>query len=139
MGGPVVIFGCYKIRQAHTDAFLQVHRESDNPIVKRLAAFATEIYDHVVEDCVGVLDAEVRGGSWFARTFLVTMHWLKSTEPGLNLGATPRDVSQDIATLEAALRELEATHGGPDPKQWRWGDGLPMSLLPTTPSASTKI
>jgi len=44
-----------------------------------------------------------------------------------HLGATPRDLGHDVAAATAALTELEEKHGGPDPKRWRWGPGLPLA------------
>ena len=44
-----------------------------------------------------------------------------------HLGATPRDVNDDLADARKALAHLEEKHGGPDPKQWRWGEGTPCT------------
>ena len=66
LAGPVVILGCYKIRQAHTDALWKhVGLQSENPTVKKLALWTTEIGDRSVQDCTDVLAEEVRGGPFY--------------------------------------------------------------------------
>ena len=39
------------------------------------------------------------------------------------LGATPRDLSHDLADALKSLAALEQKHGGADPAKWRWGEG----------------
>ena len=134
LAGPVVILGCYKIRQPHFDALSHVMREGSSPKVKQLACVTMEIGDREVEDCVDVLDEAVRSGTfyWFSRDFAGTPkeHYetlAQEHRAWAHLGATPRDVSGDLASTEATIRELEAKHGGPDPAQWRWRAGTPCA------------
>ena len=44
-----------------------------------------------------------------------------------HLGATPRDLSHDLADARRPIDLLEQKHGGADPTRWRWGEGMPCA------------
>ena len=135
LAGPVVILGCYKIRQPHTDALWQhVGPQTKNPTVKRLAFWTTEIGDRSVEDCTDVLVEEIRGGTFhgFSTDFAGTPreHYdtlVQEHRAWAHIGATRYDASGEIANAEKDIREMEEKHGAADPSQWSWGAGTPCA------------
>ena len=80
-----------------------------------------------LNDCVDVLDPAVRGGQWYWRSGATVSCYealAQEHRAWAHLGAAQRDQTQELCKAEQALASLEATHGGPDPRQWQWGEGL---------------
>ncbi len=130
LNGRVVILGANKIRTPHADALRDITGAGDG-VVESLARAATEIDRRAVRDAVDVLAEEARGGPWCWRRGgdLVSDDEAIAQEDAAweSIGATPRDSRADLEAAASALAELEATHGGNDPRRWRWGQGAPCS------------
>ena len=127
--GRVLILGSYKIRQPHVDALEEIERNGESDMLKALAKMTGEIGQRPVRDCVDALSAEVRGGTWcwrggHADTYEALM---QEHRAWAHLGATPRDLSHDLADALRSIDLLEQKHGGADPTRWRWGEGAPCA------------
>ena len=120
--GRVLILGSYKIRQPHVDALEDIERKGESEIIKALAKVTREIGQQAVRDCVDALAPEVRGGTADNYEALMQEH-----RAWAHLGATPRDLSHDLADALRSLAALEQKHGGADPAKWRWGEGTPCA------------
>ena len=127
--GRVLILGSYKIRQPHMDALQDIERNGDSDILKALAKMTAEIGQQTVRDCTDVLSAEVRGGTWCWRGGHADNYeaLMQEHRAWAHLGATPRDLSHDLADALKSIDLLEQTHGGGDPTRWRWGEGTPCA------------
>ena len=123
--GRVLILGSYKIRQPHVDALKDIERNGESDILKALAKSAGEIGQQPVRDCVDALSTEVRGGTWCWRGGHADNYeaLMQEHRAWAHLGATPRDLSHDLAEALRSIELLEQKHGGADPAQWRWGEG----------------
>ena len=125
----VVILGSYKIRQPHIDALEDLKANGESNSLKYLASLTREIDQQKVRDCVDVLAPEVRGGTWCWRGGSEDNYeaLMQEHRAWAHLGATPRDLNDDLADARRALTNLEEKHGGADPKKWRWGEGTPCT------------
>jgi len=133
LAGPVVIFGCAKIREPHIDA-LRYGPQTDNALVRKLCHATTEIENHAVKGCTDVLDENIRGGTfyWFSKDFAGTQreHYdtlIQEHRAWAHLGATRYDPSTEIANAEKDIRQMEEQYGGGDPARWEWGAGAPCA------------
>ena len=127
--GRVLILGSYKIREPHVDALEDIARNGERDILKALARMTGEIGQQAVRDCVDALAPEVRGGTWCWRGGTADNHeaLMQEHRAWAHLGATPRDLSHDLADALRSLAALEQKHGGADPANWRWGEGTPCA------------
>ena len=125
--GRVVILGSYKIRQPHLDALEDIKANGESESLKYMASLTREIDQRPVHDCVDVLAPEVRGGAWCWRGGSADNYeaLMQEHRAWAHLGATPRDISGDLADARKALADLEEKHGGSDPTKWPWGEGTP--------------
>ncbi len=127
--GRVLILGSYKLRQPHVDALEDIERNGENDIIKALAKVTGEIGQQAVRDCVDALAPEARGGTWCWRGGTADNYeaLMQEHRAWAHLGATPRDLSHDLADALKSLAALEQKHGGADPAKWRWGEGTPCA------------
>ncbi len=127
--GRVVILGGSKIRQPHMDALEDIRVNGESDLLKALAKLTGEIGQQAVRDCVDALAPEVRGGTWCWRGGHADNYeaLMQEHRAWAHLGATPRDLSHDLADTLKSITDLEEKHDGADPASWRWGDGTPCA------------
>ena len=101
-GVRLVILGAYKIRQPHQDALAHLAANGSD-MTKRLAAAATEFEDRPIIVGVDVLTSEIRGGQWYwhsSARITCPEARLQEHRAWTHLGATPRDLSDDLREAE---------------------------------------
>ena len=127
--GRVVILSSYKIRQPHMDALEYIERNGESVLIKALATMTREIEQMAICECVDTLPAEVRGGIWYWHDGDADDYQtlIQEHRAWVHIGATPRDMSNDIADVLQAIDHMEQKHGGPDPTKWHWGVCTPCA------------
>ena len=124
-GRKVVVFGAYKIRSPHDEAIRHLAAHGP-PGVRRLASSVERLAPkQALKDCLDLTTQEVRGGAWYwgesGEEVNVWQAIAQEDRAWQYIGATPRSRDDELALVTKSLQELEARHGGSDPKAWQWG------------------
>ena len=124
-GRKVVVFGAYKIRSPHDEAIRHLAAHGP-PGVRRLASSVERLAPkQALKDCLDLTTQEVRGGAWYwgesGEELNVWQAIAQEDRAWQYIGATPRSRDDELALVTKSLQELEARHGGSDPKAWQWG------------------
>ena len=122
-GRKVVVFGAYKIRSPHAEAIRHLAAHG-LPGVRRLASSIEELAPkQALKDCLDLTTQEVRGGAWYwgesGEEVNVWQAIAQEDRAWQYIGATPRSRDDELALVAKSLQELEARHGGSDPKTWQ--------------------
>lgn len=129
----VLVFGAYKIRGSHDNAFRTLWNDS-NEDIKKVARSMVHLERHQFKNCVDVLNPEVRGGKWYwdGGDYAFSLDQEQKAWEHLGLPADDPVVKRNmlLERIESArkkLFEMEENYGDSDPIKWKWGEGTKLS------------